>query len=342
MRLLLLGGTAWLGRELARTARDRGDSVTCLARGASGPPVEGVELVAADRTEPAPYAAVRDQEWDAVVDVSRQPGQVRSAVTALRGSAGHFVFVSTGNVYADHRLAGQDESSPLLPPLAGDVMGSMEDYGPAKVACEQHVLDGFGRDRSLVARVGLIGGPGDEFDRTGYWPLRFSRPASSDGAVLVPDAPDLPTSVIDVRDLAGWLLDAARDRTAGVLNAMGPAVPLAEHLSVARTVAGHTGPVVPADPAWLLEHGVQPWMGEKSLPLWLDDPEWFGFNGRDSRAAYAAGLTPRPLAETLADTLAWERARPSDRVRGAGLTDADEGALLDLWRSRSTSSYPGS
>lgn len=343
MRLLILGGTAWLGGVLARAARDRGDAVTCLARGRSGPAVEGVELVRADRTTPEAYAAVRSRAWDAVVDVSRQPGQVRSAVAALRGSAKHYVFVSTGNVYADHRLAGQDESSPLLPPLAGDVMETMESYGEAKVACEQYVRDGFGPDRALVARVGLIGGPGDIFDRTGYWPLRFAEPATADGSVLVPDAPDLLTAVIDVRDLAGWLLDAARGRTPGVFNAGGPAVPLAEHLAVARAVAGHTGPVVAVDPAWLLAQGVQAWMGERSLPLWLDDPDWFGFNARDNRAAYAAGLVIRPLAETLADTLAWERTRPPDRVRGAGLSEADERGLLAAWRDRAgTTSSPGS
>ena len=338
MKLLVLGGTAWLGRELARTAQDRGWTVTCLARGTSGPPVDGVELVSADRTGPGAYAAVRDRDWDAVVDVSRQPGQVRSAVAALRDAAGHYVFVSTGNVYADHRLAGQDESSPLLPPLAGDVMTSMDDYGPAKVACEQAVLAGFGPHRSTIARVGLIGGPGDEFDRSGYWPLRFSRPATADHAVLVPDVPELPTSVIDVRDLAGWLLDVAHDQVAGTFNATGPAAGLAEHLAVARSVAGHTGPVVAVPPAGLIEQGVQPWMGERSLPLWLDDPAWSGFNARDSSAAYAAGLALRPLAETLADTLAWERTRDPDRVRRAGLTDVEQQALLYAWASAS----PGS
>ena len=332
MRLLILGGTAWLGGELARAARDRGYVVTCLARGMSGPALDGTELVAADRTQLGAYDGVRDRDWDAVLDVSRQPGQVRTAVQALRGRASRFVFVSSGNVYADHRAPGQDESSPLLPPLASEVMESMAEYGEAKVACERHVLDGFGPDAVLVARVGLIGGPGDWSGRTGYWPLRFARPAAPDGAVLVPDAPDLPTSVIDVRDLAGWLVDAAQTRTAGIFNAAGPAIRLADHLETARQVAGHTGPVVEVDETWLAEQGVQPWMGERSLPLWLDDPDWFGFNARDSGAARRAGLVTRPLAETLADTLSWERGQDPDRVRRAGLTAADERALLDAWR----------
>jgi nucleoside-diphosphate-sugar epimerase len=333
MRLLILGGTAWLSREVARTAQNRGDAVTCLARGTSGPAADGAELVTADRNRPDAYDAVRDRDWDAVVDVSRQPGQVRSAVAALRDRAAHYVFVSSISVYADVAESGRDESSPLLPPLAGDVMESMADYGPAKVTCEQHVRQGFGAERSLVARVGLIGGPGDRSGRSGYWPLRFRRPAAPDGAVLVPDAPDLPTSVIDARDLAAWLVEAARQRTAGVLNACGPVHALADHLDTARTVAGHNGPVVAVPPSWLTEQQVQAWMGERSLPLWLDDPSEFGLSALDSGAAYAAGLAARPLAETLADTLEWELGRPANQPRPAGLTDAEERELLEAWRS---------
>jgi nucleoside-diphosphate-sugar epimerase len=143
-----------------------------------------------------------------VVDVSRQPGQVRSAVRALADRATVYVFVSSANVYADHRTPGAAEDAPLLPPLAGELMESMDTYGQAKVACEQHVQQAFEPDRALIARVGLIGGPGDIFDRTGYWPLRFARPSTPGGAVLVPDAPELATQVIDVRDLAAWLIDA--------------------------------------------------------------------------------------------------------------------------------------
>ena len=329
MRTLVLGGTAWLGGQVARAALQRGYEVTCLARGESGSVPHGARLVPADRTRPGAYDAVTGEPWDVVVDVSRQPGQVRSAVAALADRAQSFVFVSTGNVYADGATPGQDERAALLPPLVGDVMPSMESYGPAKVACEQAVLAGFGPDRALVARAGLIGGPGDESDRTGYWPLRFARPARADGAVLVPDAPDLLTQVVDVRDLAAWLVDAGARGASGVFNATGPSEPLPTFLDTARRVAGHTGPVVRADERALDEHGVQPWMGERSLPLWLSDPAERGFTARDNSAARRAGLAFRPLEQTLADTLAWELARPLDRVRRAGLSDADERALLD-------------
>jgi len=324
----VLGGTAWLGHRVAATALERGHEVTCLARGAAGAVPDGAALVAADRDRPGAYDAVLDGRWDAVVDVSRQPGQVRSAVEALARRTARFTFVSSGNVYADHRAPGQDESAALLPALNGDVMESMQTYGEAKVACERHVLAGVGAERSLVLRVGLIGGPGDVFDRTGYWPLRFARPAAPDGSVLVPDAPDLLTQVIDVRDLAAWIVDAGRDGLSGTFNATGPSVPLAEHLEAARRVSGHRGRLVPASPAWLQDHGVQEWMGERSLPLWLADPDWAGFSARDSSAARAAGLLSRALEQTLADTLAWELTRDRPAPRRAGLTDEDERSLL--------------
>jgi nucleoside-diphosphate-sugar epimerase len=328
MRILVLGGTAWLGGYIASSATDRGHQVTCLARGKSGSVPAGVEFVRADRDQPDAYAEVARAQWDVVVDVSRQPGQVRRAVAALADRAGRFVFVSSGSVYADHGTPGADETAALLPPLDGDVMESMETYGSAKVACEQHVVAAFGPDRSLVIRVGLIGGPGDIFGRTGYWPLRFARPATADGSVLVPDAPELPTQVIDVRDLAAWVVDAGTQGLSGVFNVMGEKTPLPLHLEVARSVAGHTGPVVPVDQEWLLAHDVEPWMGERSLPLWLPLPEYAGFNARDSSAARAAGLVTRPLADTLADTLDWELESGPARPRKAGLTPDEERDLL--------------
>lgn len=330
MRFLVLGGTAWLGGQVTSTALALGHQVTCLARGSSGDAPDGAVFVHADRTQPGAYDHVAGDQWDVVIDVSRQPGQVKSAVAALADRTGFFVFVSSGNVYADHSTPGQDEDGELLPALSGDVMESMEAYGQAKVACEQHVLQAFGPARALIARVGLIGGPGDIFDRTGYWPLRFARPATEDGAVLIPDAPHLPTQVIDVRDLGSWLVEAGSRSIAGIFNATGETVPLLGHLDIARTVAGHSGPVVPADQQWLLAHGVQEWMGERSLPLWLSDPGWLGFNANDSSKARRAGLITRPLGETLADALAWEMSRECDRVRQAGLSDADERGLLEV------------
>lgn len=178
MRLLILGGTAWLGRHVAEAALAAGHQVTCLARGSSGPAPDGAALLKADRDAGDAYMPVQTSTWDAVVDVSRQPGQVHRAAQALAGSCGHFVFVSSISVYADHSQPGQDESAPLLPALEADVMADMSVYGSAKVACERHVVDTVGTTRSLIVRPGLIGGPGDTTDRTGYWPLRFARAAT--------------------------------------------------------------------------------------------------------------------------------------------------------------------
>ncbi len=329
MKILVLGGTAWLGREIAREAVGRGHDVTCLARGVAGEVAAGVRFVQADRDDPDGHAAVAGEPWDAVVDVTRQPGQLRRAVVALEPAAERYLFISSGNVYASQRDVGQDEGAPLLPALAGDVMTSMETYGAAKVACEQAVSAVFGPRRTLIARAGLIGGPGDESGRSGYWPWRFARPSSTSGAVLVPTAGDLLAALIDVRDLASWIVSSAEAGTAGVFNVGGPPRSLSEHLAGARRVAGHTGAVVGAGADWLREHGVQVWSGPRSLPLWLDDPDWYGMNARDCRRARSAGLLTRPLEDTLADTLAWELARARPGPHGAGLTDDEERVLLD-------------
>ncbi len=341
MRILVLGGTVWLGRSIATTAIERGHDVTCLARGGSAVPPDGAAFVRADRDQPDAYDEVARAEWDAVVDVSRQPGQVRRATDALADRAGHFVFTSSGSAYAEHGTPGDDEGAALLPALDGDVMETMATYGEAKVACEQHVRAAFGADRSLVIRIGLIGGPGDIFGRSGYWPLRFARPAAADGSVLVPDAPALPTQVIDVRDLAAWIVDAGTAGLSGTFNATGETIPLPDHLEVARAVAGHTGPLVPVDQDWLLAHHVEPWMGERSLPLWLPLPDFAGFSARDSSAARAAGLATRPLADTLADTLEWELASGPDRPRLAGLTAEEERSLLAAARAPAATTVDG-
>jgi 2'-hydroxyisoflavone reductase len=325
MSFLVLGGTAWLGREVVAAALAAGHEVTVLARGESGPMPEGVVQVRADRRDPEAYDAVADRDWDGVVDVARQPSHVRSAVAALADRAASWAFVSSASVYAGHAEPGADEHAALLPAHEADDEGQ-ETYGERKVACERIVVDALG-DRALVARSGLIAGPGDHTDRTGYWPLRFAHPSTPEGAVLVPDSP-VATQVLDVRDLATWLVHCCEQRHGGVVNASGPVTPLSEHLAVARAVAGHGDEIIRVSQEWLVAHEVEPWAGERSLPLWLPLPEYAGFMARSTAAAERLGLRARPLEETLQGALEWEVRHGPGRPRKAGLSPADEAALI--------------
>ena len=333
MRILVLGGTAFLSRAFADAALTRGHEVTCLARGTQGGPPEGATHVVADRTSPTAYDDVVGQSWDAVLDIGTQPGFVRRAVHALSTSADRYLYVSTVSVYVDDSVPGTDEEAAVHEPLVADELGSMEEYGPAKVACEHAVLETFGPDRSLIARAGLIGGPGDRSGRTGYWPWRFAHPAADDATVLVPEQDASMSAVIDVRDLAEWLVLCAERGTHGTFNALANCRPFAEHLATAREVAGQHGPLARASEQWLEEHGVGLWMGPRSLPMWLPGDEYAGHATRSTARAEAAGLSPRPLAETLADVLAWEEGQ--DHPRGAGLSDDEERELIEALRQTS-------
>ena len=309
MRLLVLGGTRFLSRETARQAVARGHDVTCACRGESGSLPEGVTHVRWDRSEEAP-AEIRDEQWDAVVDVARLPSQVRRAVAATADA--HWVFVSTINVYDSTDVPGTPATLGVLDPVTDDVDLSVDPdaYGPMKVACEQLVASGA--PSSALVRPGLIVGPDDPTGRFTYWPARLA----DGGDVLAPGAPSDSTQVIDVRDLATWLLDLAESRTTGVYDAVGEVVTMASMLEQVAAGVG-TRPTYHWVPQEVLEaRGVQPWSGDEAVPLWLPRPEYDGMTAHDPTPSLAAGLRLRPLAETAADTLAWLRATPDAPVTG--------------------------
>lgn len=321
--VLVLGGTSWLGGRIAHESVVRGHEVTCLARGESGQAPASATFVQADRSRPGAYNAMLDHRWDHVIDVSRQPGHVRSAVNVLAGVASHWTLVSTGSVYADQSLP-LTEDSPLLAPLASDEAG-LEEYGEGKVACEAAVRS---LRRHLIVRAGLIGGPGDRSDRLGHYVARFAR----DEPVVVPDVADQPMQVIDVRDLAAWIVRAAEARSTGIVHGVGERSTVGQLIATSAHVAGFAGEQVAAAPDWLRAHDVEEWMGPRSLPLWLP-ADHHGMGMMDDARAVALGLRRRSLAETLRDTLADERDRGLDRIRRAGLTRRDELELLaDLRR----------
>lgn len=330
MRILVLGGTAFLSAEIARQAVASGHSVTCFARGTSANPPDGVTWVRGDRTVGAAAFADLDGRWDSVIDVSRDPVQARQALEVLGPATEHWTFVSSCSVYADHSIPGADESAALLAPLPEGQSGSPETYGESKSAIEQMTLSLLG-EKAHIVRAGLIGGPGDGTDRYGYWPARFA--ANSD-PVLVPDIPDVATQIIDVRDLAAWILRSAEQALTGIFNALGDVVRFDDYIAASRQVAGTVDEdVVRPSEDWLVEQGVDYWAGPDSLPLWLPAGH-DGFQARTNRAARERGMVLRPWQETLAATLDDEKRRGLDRERKAGLSRDTEQKLVALWREQ--------
>ena len=226
--------------------------------------------------------------------MTRHPGHARRAVRDLHTA--HRVLVSTGNVYAAFDALEQSEDAPLRGPLDGDVMTDMEVYGEAKVSCENAVRDAGGP--AAIVRSGLIGGPGDWSGRTGYWPWRFAHPVGD--RVVVPDELDFPCAMIDVRDLAAWLVTASERRLDGAFNATGPTTSLAEVLAVAARVAGSGTAPLPVGRRRLAELGVGDWMGPphcrcgSTTRTGASSPRWTP-RGR-ARSAWPPGRWSRPCA----------------------------------------------
>lgn len=318
MRILVLGGTRFVGRAVVEAALGRGDTVTMFNRGITGPGLfPGVETVTGDRTQDLSPLGAR--EFDAVVDVAcYDPAAARVSAGALKGRVGRYVFVSTVSVYASQSTTeSQLEDAPLaeLKPGAAD---PLENYGANKALCEAVIRDAFG-ERALIGRPGLVTGPHDPTDRFPYWPRRIAR----GGRVLAPGDPGDLTQVIDVRDLAAFLLDGIHHRRGGVYNLTGTPRPFGILLDLCRTATYSDAELtwVPTDR--LVAAGVDPGMG---IPLWVGEPGYEAFNDVDSSRAAAAGLSCRAVTETIRDTLAWDLGRGGPEK--PGFDPAEEERLL--------------
>lgn len=338
MRLLVLGGTLFLGRHVVEGALERGHHVTTFSRGQTNPELfPAVEKLIGDRD--GDLSALDGREWDAVIDPSGYvPRVVRQSVELLSGRVGHYTFVSSISAYCDFERVGIDETTPT-PPLPDDHGEEVDRYyGELKAACERVVDDVF-PGRATIVRAGLIVGRYDWTNRFGWWVRRVA----AGGDVLVPDARPWPVQIVDGRDLAAWMLEMAERGGAGTFNAVGPAQPLDMDavLETAREASGSDARFIRVDEGFLLAEGVEP---HADLPLWLAlpaNPQYAGFDRVDGSRAVAEGLRFRPLEDTVSATLEWEHERegplakdwgPSALARG--LDPVREGELLAAWRAR--------
>jgi 2'-hydroxyisoflavone reductase len=336
MRVLILGGTVFLGRHLVAAARAAGHEVTLFNRGTHGDVVPDVEQIHGDRHGDL---SALDRSWDAAIDTNAYlPWSVERVAGALRDRVPHYTLVSSISAVADYSRADYDEAAPLhvledeaaarVRAAGPESPEARELYGELKAACEraaEFALPG----RALIVRPGLIVGPHDPTDRFTWWVRRAAR----GGDTLAPGRPGRGVQMIDVRDLAAWMVRMVEARTVGVFQATGPDRPLAMG-SVLEACAAVSASAVHwtwVDEGFLLDAGVQPWI---EMPLWIPeggDPRVRFLMAADVSRARRVGLVFRPLADTVRDTLEWDRARGEPPMR-AGLDPARERDLLVRWR----------
>jgi nucleoside-diphosphate-sugar epimerase len=314
MRLLVLGGTVFVGRHIVDAAREHGHEVTLFNRGRTAPGLfPDLERIVGDRTKD--LSALCGRRFDAVIDTSGyQPAVVRKSARALADSVGLYAFVSTISVYAAF-TPGMDERTPLAEEAE-------DDYGPLKARCEREVESAL-PGRALIVRPCIVAGPYDPSDRFTYWVRRVA----DGGDMLAPGEPARPVQLIDARDLGDWLVRAIEEAIPGMFNTTGATVGFGDMLEACLAAAGSTPRFVWVPDDFLLEHGVKPFT---DLPLWCPAEEAAAFFTVDSSRAIAKGLRFRPLRETARDTLEWDRTWREPRLR-AGLDPEREAELLRAW-----------
>lgn len=326
MRILIMGGTAFVGRHIARAAIDGGHQVTLFHRGQTGSGLfpEATHLTG-DRNQG--LAALGQGEWDATVDVSAYlPRQVRSLAAELDGRGGQYLFISSCSVYRPPLARGFSEDAPLnelADPDTEEV--TFDTYGGLKVACERVSAELFGPGTTIVRPTYVIG-PYDKSYRFTWWVERIAR----GGQVLAPGDPDDPIQVIDARDQATWIVRLLENQTAGVFHAVSPPPPfgfgqLLDTIAAAVAPPGTTLTWVDSD--FLKAQG----QDDETLPLWPAADTESDINAADPARAHAAGLAPRPLADSVTETHAAEQAAPTPKPAGIGLSDDREADLLTRW-----------
>lgn len=345
MKLLILGGTRFVGRHLVATALARGHEVTLFNRGQhSREESADAETIHGDRN--SDLSKLQGRRWDAVIDTCGYlPNAVKAAASILADSVDVYAFISSQSAYADVSVCGIDETAPLRTLTAEqlDKANAIDASGPSsavnygdlygglKALCEQAAEDAM-PNRVLVIRPGLIVGPYDYTDRFTYWPVRVSR----GGEVLAPGRPDRYLQFIDARDLAGWTVSMTERKATGVYNATGlpNKLTMGELLQECKTVSNSNASLIWVDEEFLLRENVKAW-GE--MPLWLPEdaaPDLTGFMFIRIARALAAGLSFRPLRDTVSDTLSWFEAEQLDGKLKAGIDPHKEESLLEKWRTR--------
>jgi 2'-hydroxyisoflavone reductase len=326
VRILIIGGTRFVGRHLVEAALGHGHEVTLFNRSKSNPGLfPDVETITGDREKD--LDKLQGRIWDTTVDVvGYVPRLVRLSAQSLEASVSRYVFISTVSVYENFRKIGIDESYPVGK-IEDETMEEVtgEAYGPLKALCEQAVRDIYG-ERALIIRPGLVVGPHDPTDRFTYWPVRVRR----GGEVLAPQKPEAPIQLIDARDLAEFTIKLIEENASGIYNATGPdyELTIGRLLEVSKQVSGNDAHFKWASLEFLNQNKVEAW---SDMPTWVpDDEEGMGFSRVDVSKAISAGLKFRPLEETVRDTLAWSQTRPADYVWRAGLKAEREQELLAL------------
>jgi 2'-hydroxyisoflavone reductase len=346
LRVLILGGTGFLGPHLVHELTSRGHRLSILTRGRREPSLyeedfAGVEQLTGDRSQPNGLDALQGKSWDVVIETSgyRHPW-TRDAAAALKGKAERYLYVSSTGVYWPYRTVDIAEDGPV--PLADNPPQPEPSYGVMKALSENEVKAAFGQG-AIIVRPGYIVGPGDTSDRWTYWPVRIAR----GGEILVAGKRSDPVQYIDVRDLAAWMVHLVDSGTNGTFNAIGPARPQTLEEFVYGVAAITSVPLSWTwieDYAWLKQYALRKNQDGSteghiySVPWIMVEGDDLGHMRIDARRAFAAGLEPRPLADTARDTLLW---RQSDAVPQAlrtqpryVITAEQERALLDAWKAR--------